>query len=101
MLGRLLFLAAALHAMQGAIKAQSFVEARIASVSGHAVISGNTRAASNLTRGVVVAPGDEIDTGAGGRVVIELSDGSLVIVQPGSVIVFQDYRNASSLRELR
>ena len=86
--------------MQGAIKAQSFVEARIASVSGHAVLSGNGHAALNLARGVVVAPGDEIDTRAGGRVTIELSDGSLVIVQPGSVIVFQDYRNASSLREL-
>src|SRR5256885_8812337 len=85
--------------MGGAIMAQG-VEARIASVNGRAVLSGNARPGSNLVRGVVVAPGDVIDTRDGGRVTIELSDGSIVIVQPGSVVVFQDYRNASSLREL-
>jgi hypothetical protein len=82
-----------------AIKAQG-VEARIASVSGRAVLSGNARPGSNLVRGVVVTPGDVIDTRAGGRATIQLSDGSLVIVEPGSVVVFQDYRNAGSLREL-
>lgn len=85
--------------MGAAIKAQA-VEARIASVSGRAVLSGNARPGSNLVRGVVVTPGDVIDTRAGGRVTIQLTDGSLVIVQPGSVVVFQDYRNAGSLREL-
>jgi hypothetical protein len=76
------------------------VEARIASVNGRAQLSGNARPGSNLVRGVVVVPGDVIDTRAGGRVTIQLSDGSLVIVQPGSIVVFQDYRNAGSLREL-
>ncbi|MDT5059778.1 MAG: hypothetical protein QOH63_237 [Acidobacteriota bacterium] len=76
------------------------VEARVASVRGRAELSGNTRAASEMVRGVVLAPGDEVDTRGGGRVTIELSDGSLIIVQPGSVVVFQDYRNAGSLREL-
>jgi hypothetical protein len=85
--------------MGGAIRAQG-VEARIASVSGRAALSGNARPGSNLVRGVVVTPGDVIDTRAGGRVTIQLTDGSLVIVQPGSVVVFQDYRNAGSLREL-
>jgi hypothetical protein len=51
-------------------------------------------------RGNIVEPGDEIDTRAGGRVTIELADGSMVIIQPGSLVVVQDYRNASSLREL-
>jgi hypothetical protein len=91
--------AAAVHGMGGAIKAQG-VEARIASVSGQAVLSGNARPGSNLVRGVVVTPGDVVDTRAGGRVTIQLTDGSLVIVQPGSVVVFQDFRNAGSLREL-
>jgi len=85
--------------MGGAISAQG-VEARIASVNGRAVLSGNARPGSNLVRGVVVTPGDVIDTSAGGRVTIELTDGSLVIVQPGSIVLFQDYRNAGSLREL-
>jgi len=76
------------------------VEARVASVRGRAELSGNARAASDMVRGVVLAPGDEVDTRGGGRVTIELSDGSLIIVQPGSVVVFQDYRNAGSLREL-
>jgi hypothetical protein len=99
LLCRVLLSAAAVHAMGGAIEAQG-VEARIASVNGRAVLSGNARPGANLVRGVVVVPGDVIDTRAGGRVTIQLSDGSLVIVQPGSVVVFQDYRNAGSLREL-
>jgi len=87
------------HAIGVAVNAQG-VEARIASVNGRAVLSGNARPGANLVRGVVVVPGDVIDTRAGGRVTIQLSDGSLVIVQPDSVVVFQDYRTAGSLREL-
>src|SRR5256885_494480 len=85
--------------MGGAIMAQG-VEARVSSVHGRAVLTGNARAQSDITRGTILAPGDAVDTRDGGRVTIELSDGSIVIVQPGSVVVFQDYRNASSLREL-
>jgi FecR protein len=99
LLSLVLLSAAAAHAMVVTIKAQG-VEARIASVNGRAVFSGNARPISNLVRGVVVVPGDVIDSRAGGYVTIQLSDGSLVIVQPGSVVVFQDYRNAGSLREL-
>jgi hypothetical protein len=101
MLLRLLLLAASLHAMHVLASAQNgAVEARVASVRGRAELSGNARAASALAGGVILVPGDEVDTRGGGRVTIELSDGSLVIVQPGSVVVFQDYRNAGSLREL-
>ena len=53
-----------------------------------------------LKRGDVLAPGDEIDTRGGGHVVLELTDGSIVIVQPGSRILFRDYRAAGSLYEL-
>ena len=92
--GALIFVASSVHAQSGA------VEARVTSVSGRATISGNGRSNARLTRGVILAPGDEIDTTGGGRVVIDLSDGSQVVILPGSRIVFGDYRNAGSLREL-
>jgi hypothetical protein len=76
------------------------MEARVTSVRGRAVISRQATAPSGISRGATVLPGDEIDTRAGGRVAIELGDGSLVIVQPGSLVVIQDFRNATSLREL-
>src|SRR5205085_4748751 len=98
---RLLGLAIALHLSQAGIHAQvGVVEARVASISGRAVISGHAHSQSSLVRGAVVSPGDEIDTRNGGRVTLELSDGSMLIVQPGSHVVMQDYRDASSLREL-
>ncbi len=100
LLCRVLFLMAAVHMMHCATLAQGTVEARIASVNGRATISGNARTATSIVRGVIVVPGDDVDTRAGGRVTIELNDGSLVIIQPGSLVTFQDYRNAGSLREL-
>ena len=96
---RLVGVALALHLLHTGVIAQ-VVEARIASVSGRAVISGQTHSQTNLVRGTVVQPGDEIDTRSGGHVTLELSDGSMLVVQPGSHVVLQDYRNASSLREL-
>lgn len=53
-----------------------------------------------IVRGATLAPGDEIDTTGGGRVVIDLTDGSQVVILPGSRVTVLDYRNASSLREL-
>ena len=53
-----------------------------------------------LTAGYTLTPGDRIDTRGGGRVVIDLSDGSMVVVAPESVVVLKDYRTAGSLREL-
>jgi hypothetical protein len=101
LLVRVLILAVALHLMHEGVRAQGVqVEAHVASVRGRAVLSGNAHGLSDVARGVVLAPGDEVDTRGGGHVTIELSDGSLVIIQPGSVVVFQDYRNAGSLREL-
>ena len=74
-------------------------EARIASVRGKAVRYNGQRAFVPA-RGDVLAPGDEIDTAGGGRVTIQLTDGSVVVVQPRSRIVINDYRAAPSLREL-
>jgi ferric-dicitrate binding protein FerR (iron transport regulator) len=76
------------------------VVARAAEVSGRALLTTGGSAAIALTTGYILNPGDRIDTRGGGRVVIDLSDGSMVVVQPGSVIVLKDYRAASSLREL-
>ena len=75
------------------------VEARIASISGKATRINQTLKFA-IRRGDKLAPGDEIDTRGGGRVVIELTDGSMITVQPGSHIIFKDYRTVSSLREL-
>jgi len=94
-------LALALHVLHTGANAQrAVVEARVTSVSGSAVVSGQSHSQSNLVRGVVVSPGDEIDTTTGGRVTLELSDGTMFIVQPGSHVVLQNYRDATSLREL-
>lgn len=89
---------AAAQTTSAVVYAQS-VEARIKSVGGYALRINSSRAFT-LAKGDTLAPGDEIDTSRGGRVVIELTDGSVVVVQPGSRLVFKDYRAASSLREL-
>ncbi len=78
----------------------SEVVARATGVSGRAFLTGSAGAMVPLTPGYVLNPGDRIDTRGGGRVVIDLSDGSMVVVQPDSVIVLKDFRQASSLREL-
>lgn len=83
------------------IRAQgTVVEARVTSVKGTAALSGNGRRSSRVVQGTTLVPGDEIDTRAGGRVVIDLTDGSQVIVMPGSRVVIGSYQNASSFREL-
>jgi hypothetical protein len=77
------------------------VVARASAVTGRALLF-NTNAAVPiaLTPGYILTPGDRVDTRGGGRVVIELSDGSMVVVSPESVVTLKDFRAASSLREL-
>src|SRR3954462_9450483 len=75
------------------------VVARAASIAGRPLLS-NTALSVPLTPGYILNPGDRVDTRGGARVVIDLSDGSMVVVQPESVIVLKDYRQAESLREL-
>jgi hypothetical protein len=78
----------------------SGVVARAAGVTGPATLMSPGAAALVLTPGYILSPGDRIDTRAGGRVVIDLSDGSMVVVSPGSLVTLKDYRAATSLREL-
>ncbi len=75
------------------------VDARVASVKGAALRRSGQRVFI-LARGDALKPGDEIDTRGGGRVVIELTDGSAVIVHPNSRVVMSEYRAAAGLREL-
>lgn len=75
------------------------VEARVASINGRAARINATRKFT-IKRGDALSPGDEIDTRAGGRVVIQMTDGSLVTVQPHSHIILKDFQAATSLRDL-
>jgi hypothetical protein len=75
------------------------IVARAASVTGAAQVSG-TGGSFILSAGFQLNPGDRVDTRAGGRVVIDLSDGSMVVVEPQSIVVLKDFRQAESLREL-
>src|SRR5262245_45725325 len=95
----LLFLLAASIQLTGAPALAYALDARVASVQGAALRRNNQRAFL-LARGDLLSPGDEIDTRGGGRVVIELTDGSVVVVNPNSRIVISDYRAATSLREM-
>ena len=79
---------------------QSAVVARAAGVTGQAILLTPGLAPLALTAGYILSPGDRIDTRGGGRVVIDLSDGSMVVVSPESIVTLKDYRAAASLREL-
>jgi len=77
------------------------VVARAASVTGAALVySGSSGNGFALSPGFQLNPGDRVDTRGGGRVVIDLSDGSMIVVEPQSLLVIKDYRQAESLREL-
>src|SRR5215510_8702841 len=95
----LLFLLVASIQWASAMALAQALDARVASVQGTAV-RRNSQRAFILARGDSLNPGDEIDTRGGGRVVIELTDGSVVVVNSNSRIVIRDYRAAPSLREM-
>jgi hypothetical protein len=76
------------------------VVARAASVTGRVLLTAAAGLPLELTRGYVLNPGDLVDTRGGGRLTIDLSDGSLILVQPETVLIIKDYRQAASLREL-
>src|SRR5262252_2706334 len=95
----LLFLVAASIQLTDAPALAYALDARVASVQGAALRRNNQRAFI-LARGDLLNPGDEVDTRGGGRVVIELTDGSVVVVHPNSRIVMGDYRSAPTIREM-
>jgi hypothetical protein len=77
------------------------VDARVHSVRGVATLRSAARTGNfPLRKFDVLKPGDKIETGATGHVVIGLDDGSLITVLPNSRIELKDFRQAPSLREL-
>lgn len=99
---RLCLMAASLVVLGSLASAQSSaVTARIASVAGPVMLSASDGApAFALSRGDTLNRGNRVDTRGGGRAVIDLSDGSVVIVQPETILVIKDFSAAASLREL-
>lgn len=97
----LILIAVALASTAQSARAQAPpVEARIASVNGTALLSSGAQAPATAKRGDVLFPGEEIDTRGGGHLTIELTDGSLVVIRPGSRVLLKDFRAANTLREL-
>jgi hypothetical protein len=76
------------------------VEANVVSLSGSVTLTNTTRSAA-LRRGDKLVMGDVIETTAGARLVLALSDGSQMIVYELSRVVMKDFRYATSLRELQ
>jgi hypothetical protein len=77
------------------------LEARVSSVSGPVLFTGGPgQQAVAAYRGMSLFPGSVLDTNGGGRAVVSLTDGSVVVVQPDSVVTFKDFHSAGSLREL-
>ncbi len=98
---QLCLLVAVVQLLSAQLQAQGRpVEARVTSISGGVASLLNARGVFTLKPRDALLPGDQIDTRGGGRVVIELTDGSLIIVQPGSRVQLKDFRSANSLREL-
>ncbi|HNG28644.1 MAG TPA: FecR family protein [Blastocatellia bacterium] len=94
--GILLILAVCLFA-HGLAQAQA--ESHVAAFSGRPVLTRNA-ATLALRRGERLLPGDEIVTGANARIVLSLSDGSRIVVYPGSHVRLRDFSGAGSLRDL-
>jgi len=89
-----------LLAAPAALHAQSAPLAHIASAGAGASLDRAGSRVSPLKAGVILKPGDVIDTTGGGRVAISLSDRSYVIVFPGSRVAVRDFYSAGSMRDL-
>jgi FecR protein len=77
------------------------IQARVRYVTGVAQLIDKTRpGVFTIKRKDQLEPGNIIETGYNGRVVISLSDGSQITVLPNSKVILKDYPAASSAREL-
>src|SRR5262245_16929081 len=65
-----------------------------------ATLYGGAAAPSALKQGAALQPGDMIDTRGSGRVVIALSDGSQVVIFPGSLVQLKNFQAGGSWRDL-
>lgn len=75
------------------------VEARLTSVTPPATLTRNARGFT-VRKGDQLLPGDALTTGARGRCVIALSDGSVVSIAAHTRVVLKDFRQPGNLREL-
>ncbi|HKX28179.1 MAG TPA: FecR family protein [Blastocatellia bacterium] len=76
-------------------------EARVNKVTGDVQWFSQTRpSVFGIKLNDLLSPGDTIQTGRTGQVVITLTDGSQVTILPGSRVTLKDYRTAHSIREL-
>lgn len=75
------------------------VEARLTSFTAPATLIRNTRVLP-LRKGERLLPDDDLATGAGGRLVISLSDGSVVSLAANARVVLKDFRQTGNSREL-
>ena len=100
----LLLTAVSLLGLRDEVRAQapiSVFEARVMRITGEAQWFSQVRpAATDVKRNDRLSPGDTIQTGRTGLVVIALTDGSQVVILPASRVTFKDFRTAHSIREL-
>lgn len=79
----------------------NLVRARVRSVTGIArIYPGPQSGAFVPKRNDPIEPGNIIETGQNGRVVISLSDGGMITVLPNSKVILKDFLFAHSAREL-
>ena len=92
-----LFLLTALEARSQ----NNVVQAQVRSVTGVArIYISHQSGALALRRNYLPEPGNIIETGLNGRVVISLSDGGMITVLPNSRVVLNNFLVAHSAREL-
>jgi hypothetical protein len=75
-------------------------QASVARTAPGAILYGGGRTPSALRKGAILQPGDMIYTGVSGHVVIDLSDGSQVVIFPGSRVELKDFQSGGSWRDL-
>lgn len=75
-------------------------QARVTRAAPGAVLYGGGVSPSALRQGDTLQPGDVIDTRGSGRVVIALSDGSQVVIFPGSRVELKNFQAGASWRDL-
>jgi hypothetical protein len=94
------FCLAAMGVNAWALAQTAQLEARVTAASGLATLIRGAGASGPIQRGNLLSPGDVIDTGASGRVILTLTDGSQAVIHPNSRVVIKDFRATASAREL-
>ncbi|MGH9936071.1 MAG: FecR family protein, partial [Blastocatellia bacterium] len=78
----------------------SNLQAKVTRVTPGVAYYRGSHTPSVLRQGEILQPGDVIDTGRNGRVVIKLGDGSQVTIFPGSSVELRNFQAGGSWRDL-